>query len=56
MEQVNEEDNMVNVAMFSILNTSEALGHSGKSGSPEGSVFTTTQDITVSGPPGLFLG
>lgn len=51
-----EADNMVDVAMLTILNTGEALGHSVKSESPEGNVFTKKQAITVSGPPSLFLG
>lgn len=51
-----EADNLVDVAMLTILNTGKALGHSAKSGSPEGSIFTMIQAITFSGPPNLFLG
>lgn len=56
VEHVKEVDNVVDVAILAIQHTDEALGHRVKSGSPEGSVFTNAQDITVSGPPSLFLG
>lgn len=56
VEHVKEVDNVVDVAILAIQHTDEALGHRAKSGLPEGSIFTNAQDITVSGPPSLFLG